>query len=172
MRYWYRTDSGNLTAAVTHQPTKGHSEYAQTPDLADIPGPIACCRWDGVAVVVDAALLAALKARLRSQIEESAFLEMQEGVMTTPWGDFRVRRDDIDAYQMIAFSAIYALQTSTAFSATLRRANDTNVSVTAGQFMQFMNLVGERMAAKITTRDTKLNQLAAATASDLKGFAP
>jgi hypothetical protein len=172
MRYWYRTDSGNLTAEVTNQPVKGHSEYAQTPDLTDIPGPIACCRWNGVAVVVDAARLAEYKALLRQKIEENAFLAVQESVMTTPWGDFRVRRDDIDAYQMIAFSAIYSLQTSTAFSATLRRANDTSVSVTALQFMQFMNLVGERMAAKITLRDSKLNQLAAATASDLKGFVP
>jgi len=106
MRYWYRTDSGNLTAEVTHQPTRGHSGFAQTPDLADIPGPIACCRWDGAAVVVNAALLAALKAKLREQIEANTFADVQEGVMTTPWGDFRVRRDDIDAYQMIAFSAI------------------------------------------------------------------
>jgi hypothetical protein len=172
MRYWYRTDSGNLMAEVAHQPLRGHSEYAQTPDLADIPGPIPACRWDGNAVVVDAARLAALKAKLREQIEAKTFLDVQETVLTTPWGDFRVRRDDIDAYQMIAFSAIYSLQTSTAFSATLRRANDTNVSVTAGQFMQFMNLIGERMAAKLTSRDNKLNQLAAATAADLKGFVP
>ena len=172
MHYWYRTDTLDLTAPVTNQPWAGHYKYAQTPDLADLPGPLRCCKWNGTTVVVDAALLAALKAELREKIERKALLETADGTITTPWGDFRVRRDDIDAYQMIAFSAIYALQTNSAFSMALRRANDTSVTVTAGQFMQFMALIGSRMADKITTRDTRLNQLAAATAEQLKGFVP
>jgi hypothetical protein len=172
MRYWYRTDNGNLIREAEYVPTRGHSEFAQTPDLADIPGPILCCKWNGAAVVVDAARLAAFKERLRERIETKAILEVQEGVLTTPWGDFRVRKDDIDAYQMVAFSAIYALQTSSAFSMTLRRADDTSVSVTASQFMQFINLVGQRMAAKLAARDTQLDQLAAATPEQLKGVTP
>lgn len=168
--YWYKLGTGYLTARVTNEPWAGHSAYGRTPDLADIPGPVQCCKWNGTQVVVDAARLAQYKAFLRDKIERKPFDEVQESVLTTPWGDFRVRRDDIDAYQMIAFHAIYALQTSTAFSMTLRRVNDTNVSLTAGQFMQFINFIGERMAAKLSTRDTRLNQLAATTAEDLKGF--
>jgi hypothetical protein len=172
MRYWYETSQGRLTSVVTTVPAKGHDGYGMTPDLADIPGPLRACRWNGTDVVVNPTLLATVKAELRRFIEDKYRLAVSETVLTTPWGDFRVRRDDIDAYQMIAFSAIYALQTSTAFSASLRRADDTNVTVTAGQFMQFMALIGSRMAARLSDRDTKLNQLAAATPEQLKGFEP
>jgi hypothetical protein len=171
-RYWYSTQTGFLTAVVGATRPVGHAGYEQTPDLADIPGPVACCKWNGSAVVVDAGLLATYKAVLRERIERKALIDVQAAALTTPWGDFRLRRDDIDAYQMVALNAIYALQTSSSFSMTLRRADDSSVTVTASQFMQFMALIGSRMAAKLTARDTRLNQLAAATAADLKGFTP
>jgi hypothetical protein len=171
MRYWYRRSNGFLLGEFTHG-RKGHSDFDVTPDLADIPGPISACRWDGAAVVVDATRLAAVKTELRRQIEEKAFVDLQEGVLTTPFGDFRVRKDDIDAYQMIGFAAIYAIQTGGAFSATVRTHGDTNVTVTAAQFVRLLALIGDRMAARLSSRDTRLNQLAAATPEQLKGFAP
>jgi hypothetical protein len=172
MRYWYRVSNGNLVREVSVQPSRGHSEYAQTDDVGSLPGPIQCCKWNGSAVVADSTLVADYKAMLRAKVEESALLGVSSATLTTPWGDFPVRRQDIDAYQMIAFSAIYALQTSGSFSVTLRRANGTTVTVTAGQFMQFINLIGERMAAKLSARNAKLDQLASATAEELKAFEP
>lgn len=173
MRYWYDTATGNLkTEAPATLRAVGHSGYALTPDLATLPGPVSCCRWDGAQVVVDAALLAAAKVLLRNRIEEKAFTALQESVLTTPWGDLRVRKDDIDAYQMIGFSAIYAIQTSGTFSVQIRKADDTLATLNATQFMRLLALIGDRMASKLTLRDTRLNQLAAATADDLKGFVP
>lgn len=172
MRYWYRTENGYLVAEVTHQPWAGHGGFGQTPDLADIPGPISACVWDGSQVVVDVTRLAELKAKLRLKVEENAIFSVSETVLSTPLGDFRVRPDDIDAYQMIGFAAIYAIQTGGAFSASVRKTDDTNVTLTAAQFVRLLSYLGERMANRLTARDTKLNQLAAATAEQLKGFAP
>lgn len=172
-RYWYRTDSGELKAEAPANPRPvGHSGYALTPDLADLPAPIAACRWDGSQVVVDVPRLSELKARLRQRVEESALLSVSEAVLTTPWGDLRVRRDDIDIYQMIGFTAIYAQQTSAPFSVQLRRADDSPVTVNALQFIRLLALIGERMGARLAARDTKLDQLAAATAEQLKSFEP
>lgn len=171
-RYWYRQEDGSLVGQAPDGAVGvGHSEYGRTPDVT-LPGPVKVCRWDGTQVVVDATALARVKAALRERVEEKAFSELQEAVLTTPQGSFRVRRDDLEAYTLIGFSALYAIQTSGPFSITLRKADDTSATLTAAQFIRLLAFAGERMAARLAARDTRLDALAAASAEDLKTFVP
>ena len=171
-RYWYRQEDGHLVGQAPDGAIGvGHSEYGRTPDLV-LPGPVKVCRWDGTAVVVDGAALARVKTVLRERVEEKALGDLQQGVLTTPQGDFRVRRDDLESYTLIGFAALYAIQTSAPFSITLRRADDSSVTLNAQQFVRLLALAGERMAGRLAARDARLDQLAAATAEDLKTFVP
>jgi hypothetical protein len=172
VKYWHRTDTGALVAPFTVAPRTGYSHFALTDDVADLPGPLEVCKWNGTAIVVDASIVPDLKARLRRAVEEKALADVQAATLSTPWGDFRVRRDDLDLYTLIGFRALYAIQTSETWSIAIRRADDSTATLTAVQFVRLLALMGDRIATRLGQRDTKLDQLAAATASDLKGFAP
>lgn len=170
MRYWYVTGSGRLKGEAT-EARVGHSGFGVTPDVT-LPAPLECCRWDGAQVVVDAAQVAEVKAALRSAVESRAVTSVQDAPLSTPWGTFPINWNDLSALVLIGFAAFNAQQGNSAFSVSLRRTDDTLVSFTAQNFLKFLSLVGERAAQNFSARDTKLNQLAAATAAQLATFTP
>lgn len=167
-RYYYRRSDGRLTGQAPDQdPRVAHSEYGMTPDVPAPGAPLRCCRWDGTQITIDPSFVAEAKQELRRRIEERHFVSIQKGALNTPFGQFRVRRDDIDAYILIGFAALFALQTSQSFSVTLRRADESSVTLTAQQVLRLLASIGERMAAALGARDAKLNELALATPEQL-----
>ena len=171
-RYWVRRADGAIARpASVGEALVNDARFALTPEVALLPGPPECCLWDGSAFLVDAALLAALKARLADRIDALA-LARAALTVTTPAGTFRIRRDDIERYTAIGFAALFARLTSAPFSITVRDADGLEVTLNQDQTLRLLAAIGQRYYTVFQQAEGRKAQLASATAEQLRDLDP
>lgn len=171
MRYWIRRADGSIARPAAEGDVATDGRFDLSADVANLPGPVDTCVWNGTAFVVDPARLASLKARLADRIDALA-LSRAALTVTTPAGTFRIRRDDIERYTAIGFAALFARLTTAAFSITVRDIDATTVSLNADQTLRLLAAIGQRYYAVFQQAETRKALLANATAEQLRDFDP
>lgn len=171
MRYWVLRATGALVSEAAADAVLTDGRFDLTPDIELLPGPLACCVWDGQTVSVDAQALARLKARLSDRLDELAVARVALTV-TTPQGTFRIRRDDIERYIGIGFAALFARLNNTALNVTVRDVNGAAVPLTRDQLLGLLAAIGQRYYTVFQQTESSRAALAVATAEQLRDFDP
>ncbi len=167
MRYWIERSTGRLIRPAAPDALVTDSRFALTDDVVDLPGPSSVCVWDGMQCVIDPVLVGEFKARLLARIDELS-VERVAARVTTPFGTFRISRDDIERYIGIGFAALFARLFGQQMTVTVRDINGAQISLDRDQLLRVLAEIGGRYYAIWQAAETRKSQILAATPEELK----
>ena len=171
MIYWYERATGRMLRAIEGD-SIGYGRFAHTSDVAGLPAPLQFCRWNGTSVEIDTARVAARRGEVYDAIDRTAMTRAAWQV-TTPQGTFRVRKDEVDRYVAIGFSALLArLNVQLTWSITVHDVDGVAVALDANATLRLVAAIGDRYYALMQQAQGRKAEVGTATPEQLANFDP